>query len=487
MKPEQHLALLRELRIAMGVGAAESDQLGPDHFLPVPEHLRVLEPTAKLILGAKGSGKSGLFAQLTDPSAARRLGEIAEQSRIRTTPLAQTAWVKGFTISGLTFPSSDVLGPRIKALGAEFRLAWLALLVRALLESGVDLVPPPESVRELGAKSAADVMEPVRLLRDDTPRIEVSNWLDAIERHLEETDRWIFVVYDDLDVLSQDDWSVVHDGIGELVRYWATASRRYRRLQPKLFMRTDIYTRIAVGPDIGKLALGGVELQWTSGDIYAMLVKRMASGSPALRDYLAPSRIRFDDDPVFGPVPTSRTEQSYKPFTDRMIGPFMGPDVRKGYTYTWIPNHLQDGNGLLFPRPAVQLIDSAARQEQKQPRAAKNALLHHTSLRAALDDVSQARVRELTEHEFPWMLSLVEEFRKHGYRVPLARVELERALSLVAWPSDAPPPSEIPSELTEHLEELGIARRRLDGRFDIGDLYLAGFGLKRKGGVARPR
>src|SRR6185312_7840001 len=106
----------------------------------------------------KGSGKSGLFAQLTDPVAARRLGEIAEASRIRTTPLDRTDWVTGFTISGLSFPSSEVLGPQIKALGTEFRLGWLALLVRALLESKLDLVEPPAAVRELCIMSGTDVM-----------------------------------------------------------------------------------------------------------------------------------------------------------------------------------------------------------------------------------------------------------------------------------------------------------------------------------------
>ncbi len=487
MKADQQSALLSQLRNAMGAGAAETDQLGPSHFLPVAEHLRVLEPTAKLILGAKGSGKSGLFAQLTDPVAARRLGEIAEASRIRTTPLDRTDWVTGFTISGLLFPSSEVLGPRIKALGTEFRLGWLALLVRALLESGLELVEPPTIVRELGTLSGTDVMRPVEALRSDDVRVEVSGWLDAIERQLVERDRWLFVVYDDLDVLSQDDWKVVQDGIGELVRYWATASRRYRRLQPKLFMRSDIYNRIAVGPDIGKLSLGGVELQWTAGDLYAMLVKRMVSSSDQLREYLRPTGLKFDEDAVFGPLPSARSERSYKPFADRIVGPFMGANVRKGYTYTWIPNHLQDGNGLLFPRPAVQLFDSAAKQEQRQSRAEGQALLHHSSLRAALDDVSNARVRELTEQEFPWMEPLAEEFRQHGYRVPFPRVEFERALSQVRWPDHAVPPSTEPAELAEHLEELGIARRRTDGRFDIGDLYLYGLGLKRKGGVARPR
>jgi hypothetical protein len=491
MKPEMRDELLRDLRQATGAGAAESDlQTEPGRFLPVIEHLRILEPTARLIVGAKGAGKSGLFLQLTHPPAARRLAELADSQRIRVTPADRTSWVTGFTVRSQLFPSSDTLGRRIKSLGREFRSAWLALLVRSLLNHELELPPAPPEVVELANLSGSDVKEPVELLKDDELQIATQTWLDQVERHLVAHDRWIFVVYDDLDVLSPDDWEAVHSGIGELVRFWATTSRRFERLQPKLFLRSDIHRRVAVGPDIGKLSLGGVDLRWTPGEIYALVAKRMINQSPALREYLAPAKIAIDEDPVFGAVPRDRNEIAYRSFAERLVGKFMGAGPRKGYTYRWIPNHLQDGNGLLFPRPAVQLFNGAAEREQRHAIAEGDSLLHHSSLRAALDTVSAARVRELTEQEhaeFPWMATLVAAFRENGYEVPMTRKDFEKALRDVEWRDSAKPPTTDYAELAEHLEELGIARRRRDGRFDIGDLYLAGFGLKRRGGVARPR
>ncbi|MGI8730046.1 MAG: P-loop ATPase, Sll1717 family [Solirubrobacteraceae bacterium] len=491
MKAEKRQQLLADLRAATGAGAAETDLFNePMRFLPVIEHLRILEPTARLIVGAKGSGKSGLFLQLTNPSAAHRLAQLADGQRIRVTPVERTDWVIGFSIKGQLFPSSDTLGRRIKSMGRDFRSAWLAMLVRSLLSQELALPVPPEAVRSIAEKAGSDVVEPVRLLEDDDLQVAVNTWLDDVERELVRSDRWLFVVYDDLDVLSPDDWQAVHSGIGELIRLWATTSRRYERLQPKLFLRSDVHRRIAVGPDIGKLALGGVDLRWSPGEIYALVAKRMVNQSDALRTYLAPAKVQLDSDPVFGFVPRNRTEAGYRGFAERLIGEFMGAGPRKGYTYRWIPNHLQDGNGLLFPRPAVQLFNGAAEQERGHVAATGETLLHHSSLRAALDTVSHARVRELTEHEhaeFPWMATLVEAFKKRRYEVPMTRREFEGALKGVEWKESARPPTEDFTELAEHLEELGIARRRRDGRFDIGDLYLAGFGLLRKGGVARPR
>lgn len=485
------MTLLSDLRSATGAGAAETDlQEKPTRFLPVIEHLRILEPTARLIVGAKGSGKSGLFLQLTDPGPAKRLAELADGQRIRVTPTERTRWVTGFTVKGQRFPSSDTLGRRIKTLRREFRSAWLALLVRSLLIEDLDLPAPPPGVADLAERSASDVQGPVELLRADDLQIATQTWLDAVERHLLAEDRWLFVVYDDLDVLSPDDWGAVHSGIGELVRFWATTSRRFERLQPKLFLRSDLYRRIAVGPDVGKLALGGVDLRWTPGEIYALVAKRMLNQSQELAKYLTPARLKLEEDPVFGIVPRDRSEEAYRAFASRLAGEFMGAGPRKGYTYRWIPNHLQDGNGALFPRPAVQLFNGAATREQHHAIAGEETLLHHSSLRAALDTVSTARVAELTEHEhaeFPWMAALVAAFKDSGYRVPMTRKDFEGALRAVPWEADASPPTSDYTELAEHLEELGIARRRRDGRFDIGDLYLAGFGLKRKGGVARPR
>ena len=51
---------------------------------------------------------------------------------------------------------------------------------------------------------------------------------------------------------------------------------------------------------------------------------------------------------------------------------------------------------------------------------------------------------------------------------------------------DRPPDTE-PAALLEYLIELGISTKRPNGRIDVGDLYLRGFHLKRKGGVARPQ
>jgi len=51
----------------------------------------------------------------------------------------------------------------------------------------------------------------------------------------------------------------------------------------------------------------------------------------------------------------------------------------------------------------------------------------------------------------------------------------------------AAPPSRDPRGVIEALIQLGILERRLDGRLNAPEIYMHGFGMKRRGGVKRPR
>ena len=57
------------------------------------------------------------------------------------------------------------------------------------------------------------------------------------------------------------------------------------------------------------------------------------------------------------------------------------------------------------------------------------------------------------------------------------------------WPEELKSslPGASPEELLEALEDLGIFQETEDGRVNVPEIYLHGFGLKRRGGIKRPR
>jgi hypothetical protein len=168
-----------------------------------------------------------------------------------------------------------------------------------------------------------------------------------------------------------------------------------------------------------------------------------------------------------------------------MVGAYMGANRKKGLVYRWLVEHVRDGQGRALPRPLVRLIEEAARQElQYFGNLRSPRLLEPASLRRALDRVSSDHVAQ-SKDEWPW-LDLVKQRLAAS---PLVPWERERdVLQLLDGFEPAADPASPPfkgRELLEYLIEIGVLRRRPDGRVDAPDLYLSGLGLRRKGGVRR--
>ncbi|HEX3905856.1 MAG TPA: hypothetical protein VH853_23750, partial [Polyangia bacterium] len=136
----------------------------------------------------------------------------------------------------------------------------------------------------------------------------------------------------------------------------------------------------------------------------------------------------------------------------------------------------------------IWLVELAAEGETEVPRASGSHLLHHISLRNALDQVSKQCVDQAQTNEFRWLEGLGTRL-KRDREVPWSRKEVERLAGFQfsgRWSgTDARPPGSDPSEVVNALIELGVLRERADGSVDVPDIYLDGLGLTRKGGVAR--
>lgn len=125
----------------------------------------------------------------------------------------------------------------------------------------------------------------------------------------------------------------------------------------------------------------------------------------------------------------------------------------------------------------VELIQRAGAQ-------APTDRLEPASLRRALDRVSGDHVAQ-SRDEWPWLEAVKGKFSQS----PLVPWERDRDVIrlLEDFPtseSTSAPPFK-GRELLDYLIEIGILRRRPDGRIDAPDLFLSGMGLRRKGGVRK--
>lgn len=483
LRTEEKMELLRDLSRMGSQGRAEgedAEQLART-FYPVPEHLRMLDPEVVLVVGPRGSGKTEIFRVLTD---SERLLEavVRETGNHRLASAGRTTWEKGFPLGRDGFDAGSLR--RFVAAQSHDPQAmqelWFAYLVRLLgdqLGQGADLA---DLLSAQGG--AANAVHAAFVAATDAPLLA----LDELDARLESEDRTIFVAYDELDILGGSDWDVMALGVEGLVAFWSAYVRRWRRIRPKVFLRTDLFDRFAVsgGADLAKLAAGRVELTWSDRQLYAMLLRRIANTSDRLARYVrgARSNVRWREDNVLGLLPTLTRWTDVRPIIERIVGPYMGANKKKGLSYRWPLAHVRDGRDRAVPRPLVRLFEEAARIEADSPNAVRGMrILAPVSLRRAIDNVSHQHVAH-ARHEWKWIDVLERKLK--GLLVPAERREVEDRLEdCGTW--DPPPPFHDPRDLLDYAVEVGILRQRSDGRIDASDLFLYGLGLKRKGGVRR--
>ena len=482
---DQRRDLLQALQNIGGAGRAEGeseDRIAPS-FHPVPEHLRLLDPEVVLVVGPRGSGKTAIARVLTDATLYDAVSRYAPAVRL---PSGQSNWIRafpsgrGFETIGLRRFIQTPHGNSTEALQG----LWFAYLVRML--AGELHTDERTGLEPLFRPQGAEV-EPIATAFQDLGTQPVVA-LDRLDARLKDENRFVFVTYDELDTLGGGEWSLIEAGVRGLVGFWAAYARRWRRIRAKLFLRTDLYDRHAKagGADLAKLAAGRVDLVWNDRDLYGLLLKRLANVDDDLAGYVQAVRgIEWDEDQSLGKIPRLQKWQDARPVVERMVGAYMGANQKKGLVYRWLLDHVRDGLGRAFPRPFVRLIEEAARQELqhfgtvRQPR-----LLEPASLRRSLDRVSEDHVAD-SLHEWPW-LDTVKKKLANDPLVPWQREKDVTGLldGLARDGGGSVPPFE-GRELLEYLLEIGILRRRPDGRVDAPDLFLAGLGLRRKGGVKK--
>ena len=483
---DERRALLQALQNIGSAGRAEGtavDRIGPGYF-PVADHLRLLDPDVVLVVGPRGSGKTEIARVLTDAALFDAVKHYAPAVRL---PEGKTQWLRVYPAGSQGFEGIGLRAFMLAAGGSTevLRELWFAYLVRAL---NIHLDEQSQSeLKPLLAPEAADVEAIHRAFRQlGTKPVVV---LDRLDAQLERDGHYKFATYDELDTLGNGDWKLVEAGVRGLVALWAAYARRWRRIRAKLFLRTDLYERHARagGADLAKLAAGRVELVWSDRDLYGQLLKRMANADNDLAGYVQTVKgVSWSVDPSLGQIPTLLTWQDARPVVERMVGVYMGANQKKGLVYRWLLDHVRDGLGRGYPRPFVRLLEEAARLELEHfGNLRPQRLLEPASLRRALDRVSGDHVAQ-SKDEWPWLEAIKLQLRSNPL-VPYFEKEAIRLLEgLPVTPDGISPPFE-GRELLDYLLELGIFRRRPDGRLDTPDLYLAGLGLRRKGGVTKKR
>lgn len=462
-----------------GTSHDESPDLG-QVYLP-PSHLKAMDPGNMLVTGMRGAGKTFWWLALQETE----VRELIFQANARTALSENTEVRTGFGVRPAPdqYPDKDVLRQLLET-GAEPRTIWRA--VQAWQLANLD-----HPIRQHETWNA-------RLGYVDQEPEAVAQLFANSDTEFSERGVYLLLLFDALDRCS-DDWRSMYRLIRGLMQT-ALDMRSYRRLRVKIFLRSDQVdeSQIADFPDASKVLSSAVELSWPASELYGLLWSTLVNGAHGaeFRNFIGGGEwqpLHIGDRQVF-PVPRrliSKDEVQRNKFHS-ISGPFMGKNRRRGFPYTWIPNHLGDTEGRVSPRSFLQALRTAA-EDTTERYPDHQYTLHYESIKRGVQAASKVRVAELKE-DYPWVDRVLDCL--YGMTVPCKFEEIvdrwrdDRVLDSLSEDVDQEAVRLPPKHIEDYsqgvrldLESLGVFLRMRDDRVNIPDVFRVGYGLGRKGGV----
>ena len=469
----------RQALIGLPEGASygENPILG-QVYLP-PSHLKAMDLNRALIIGMRGAGKTFWWKALQK----REVRRLIDCSSAGSTLNDRTKVRAGFGVKPQPhhYPGADDLAQIMS--DREPRIVWRTVLARHLATNAHPL------------RETDDWLERVKWVSDNPGAID--RLFYECDGEYRREDRHFLILFDALDRCAND-WKVIYRAIRGLLQL-ALDMRAYRRLRVKIFLRSDQVdeSRIADFPDASKVLASKIELSWPRRELYGLLWYLLANGKHGerFREFLGGEREWVDPHGKKSAYQLPREladEDEQKRKFHAIAGKWMGRNVRRGFPYTWVPNHLGDTQGNVSPRSFLVALREAAENTDDVHGAHPHAL-HYDSIKHGVQEASLIRVSEVRE-DYPWVDRVLKPL--WGRSVPcdfreiadLWRREkiLKRLGKEVKEDEVKLPPLHIDrgaDGVREDLEALGIFRRLLDGRVNMPDVFRVGYGLGRKGGV----
>lgn len=436
-----------------------------DLYIPL-SHLKALKLEAHIVVGGRGVGKSFWTAALQSEQLRAQLGGVFSD-------LNGIEVFAGFSNKDDidNYPSADVFSSFLKDGQGDYYDLWRAVIIRWVARRQKEEIPCDDWRATLAWMS-------------ENP--------EGISRLMSKSRGWKgLILFDALDRTSTD-WRVMDDIVRGLLRavLWL---KSYNGLYAKVFLREDQAERTVFNfPDASKLTATKAELSWARHDLHGLIWQRFINApgdhGECFRKVCS-GDVNKNGVWVLPRSMQSETDEQRKAF-EKLAGPWMGRDRRRGVPYTWSVGHLADGRGQTSPRSFLAAIKQAAEDSRDRYPQYEYAL-HFESIKRGIQKASEIRVQEMAE-DYPWVTKILSTLS--GMNVPVDFEEVRRK-----WEDSFDGPEHIDSErlpaqhaergwegVREDLRRLGLLETKRDGRIDMPDLYRVGFGLGRKGGV-RPR
>ena len=420
------LELLRGVSFGAQVAEEETAELAT-YFVETDQWLRILKGEVDVVRGPKGAGKSAIYSLLitkTDDLFDQRILLVTAE-KPRGTPVFKELEADPPT-SEIQFTSlwklyvAALIAQRMKEFdikGNEADQLYAKLAEQGLLETKLDLARilkgvieyakrwlNPQSVEaELKFEPATGM--PTGVSGKITPSepssgdrakgyTSVDELVGFADAALAKLDYKIWVLLDRLDVAFAESHELERNALRALFRVYLDLSQ-YKNIKLKIFLRSDIWTRIVEGgfreaSHITRV----VSLEWTSASLLNLVIKKILKNSTLVNEH------KFDRKSILKDF-NAQNETYYTLFPEQVE-----QGSRKTKTWDWMLTRCADGSDKTAPRELIHLLislrsEEIARLERGEPLPPERQLFDRTVFKAALPSVSEARLVQNLYAEYP--------------------------------------------------------------------------------------
>jgi hypothetical protein len=440
-------------------------------YIP-PAHKKALNLYSNLIVGDRGVGKSTWTAALADPKKRKVIENNIPE-------LENASVTVGFSEkpNHEKYPDKDTINNLLEE-NTSPHFIWKTVVMRWLSQ---------ETNMPIPINKWQESIFWVKNNPEDCSKI----FYTANNLYKEKNSSGL-ILFDALDVTS-DNWEKMDNIVRELLRL-VLELKVYSNIHAKVFLREDQFSRTITNfSDASKLLPNKTELTWERYDLHGLLWQQLCNakgeGGDTLRNYykeVVGTDPEDKNDYWIIADKIKKDEEIQKKLFEKLAGPWMGKDKKRGVPYIWTVGHLADGNNHTSPRSFLLAIKTAAEDSLNKT---SNFPLHYESIKKGVQSASKNRVAEIAE-DYPWINNLCDLL--NGKNVPISFNDIEKE-----WIKEYPGgPTAIKTEklppqdsergwlgIKKELVRLGIFEEMRDERINMPDLFRIGFGLGRKGGI----